>query len=101
MKITRKELDASIIAKLDQLDNVKTTFDENASDGFVSYGPNGFYFKKTNDTFLKKVFTEDEIVDLEESLLSTRRNIRSSLYQRPLPTGHVPCIPEDRPRSVR
>ena len=41
--------------------NVKTTFEEN-SDGFVSYGPSGFYFKKTNDTFLKKVYTEDEIV---------------------------------------
>ena len=44
MKITRKELDPSLLAKLDQLDNVKTTFEEN-SDGFVSYGPSGFYFK--------------------------------------------------------
>lgn len=79
MKITRKELDAPILAKLDQLDNVKNTFDENASDGFVSYGPNGFYFKKTNDTFLKKVYTEDEIVDLEMSLKSEKRNIKSSL----------------------
>lgn len=80
MKITRKELDPSLLAKLDQLDNVKTTFEEN-SDGFVSYGPSGFYFKKTNDTFLKKVYTEDEIVDLEESLRKTRRNIKSSLLE--------------------
>lgn len=81
MKITRKDLETSILMKLDQLDNVKNTFDESNSDGFVSYGPNGFYFKKTNDTFLKKVFTEDEIVDLEESLRKNRRNIKSSLLE--------------------
>ena len=48
------------------------------SDGFVSYGQMAFILRKTNDTFLKKVFTEDEIVDLEESLLFNKRNIKSS-----------------------
>ena len=80
MKITRKELDPSLLVKIDQLDNVKNTFEEN-TDGFISYGPSGFYFKKTNDTFLKKVFTEDEIVDLEESLEKKRKNIKSSLLE--------------------
>lgn len=81
MKITRKELDPSILTKLDQLDNVKVTFDNNNGDGFVSYGPAGFFFKKTNDTFLKRVYTEDEFVDLEESLRKNRRNVRSSLLE--------------------
>lgn len=81
MKITRRELDSGILDKLDQLDNVAETFDENSPDGFVSYGPNGFYFKKTNDTFLKKVYDENEIVQLENSLLSKDRNIVSSLMK--------------------
>lgn len=51
------------------------SFDESSPEGCVSYNGNGFYFKKTNDTYLKKVYNEDEIVDLEQSLNSTKRNI--------------------------
>lgn len=80
MKITRRDLDSSITEKLDILDNVVKTFDEKHPDGFVSYGPNGFYFKKTNDTFLKKVFDESEIVSLEASLDSKASNILSSKF---------------------
>ena len=78
MKITRRDLDSAIIEKLDLLDNVAATYDENNPDGFVSYGKAGFYFKKTNDTFLKKVFNEDEIVALEEALVNPAKNVRSS-----------------------
>lgn len=82
MKITRRDLDTEVLNKLDSLDKVKDTFDENNPDGFVSYNPkNGFYFKKTNDTFLKKVFVEDEIVALENALTSKDRNIRSTMYE--------------------
>lgn len=81
MKISRRELDSTVLEKLDQLDNVAETYDENNPDGFVSYGPNGFYFKKTNDTFLKKVYDENEIVELENSLSSRNRNITSSLLK--------------------
>ena len=78
MKITRKELDQSILNKLDQFDRIKETYD-GSSDGFVSFGPNGFFFKKTNDTFLKKIYTEDEFIQLEEGLYKEKRNITSSL----------------------
>ena len=82
MKITRRDLDVDVLNKLDCLDKVKDTFDENNPDGFISYNPkSGFYFKKTNDTFLKKVFVEDEIVALEKALTSKDRNIRSTMYE--------------------
>lgn len=78
MKISRKDLDPSILEKLDLLDNVVTTFDPNSPEGVVSYGSDGFYFKKTNNTLLKKVYDEDEIVELEQSLHSTKRNIKTT-----------------------
>ena len=78
MKVTMRDLDSNILEKLNVLDNVAKTYDEKHPDGFVSYGPNGFYFKKTNDTFLKKVFDENEIVSLEQSLHSNAANILSS-----------------------
>lgn len=78
MKITLRDLDQSIIEKLNILDNVANTFDETHPDGFVSYGKNGFYFKKTNDTFLKKVYDENELVSLEKALYSTDSNIVNS-----------------------
>ena len=78
MKVTMRDLDSNILEKLNVLDNVAKTYDEKHPDGFVSYGPNGFYFKKTNDTFLKKVFDENEIVSLEQSLHSNASNILSS-----------------------
>ena len=65
MKITRRDLDSTIIEKLDLLDNVIATYDKN-----------GFYFKRTNDTFLRKIFNEDEIVSLEEELEKTRKNVK-------------------------
>ena len=79
MKITRKDLDSTIVEKLDLLDNVISTYDSNNPDGFVSYNNNsGFYFKKTNDTFLKRVYTEDELVELEKLKFSTNKNVTSS-----------------------
>ena len=48
MKITRRDLDVDVLNKLDCLDKVKDTFDENNPDGFISYNPkSGFYFKKS------------------------------------------------------
>lgn len=80
MKVRRQDLDSSILDKLDQFDNIINTYNEN-SDGFISYNERGFYFKKTNDTFLKKVFDEEDLVKLENSLTSTDRNIKSSLLE--------------------
>lgn len=80
MKVTRRDLDEAILTKLDSLDNVAKTYDERFPDGFVSYGPNGFYFKKTNDTFLKKVFDENEITALEEGLYVPRKNVKSTVF---------------------
>ena len=80
MKITMRDLDENILEKLKSLDGVVNSYDEKNPDGFVSYGPNGFYFKKTNDTFLKKIYTEDEIVDLEECLETPKKNILSSSF---------------------
>lgn len=81
MKVTMRDLDSNILEKLNVLDNVAKTYDEKHPDGFVSYGPNGFYFKKTNDTFLKKVFDENEIVSLEKSLYTEAPNILSTVYE--------------------
>lgn len=81
MKTTRRDLDSEILEKLDQFDNVVKGYDPSNPDGFISYGASGFYFKKTNDTFLKKVYVEDEIVEFENELTSTKRNITSSLLK--------------------
>lgn len=78
MIIRRKELDPEILTKLDQLDKVVSGFDENAPEGCVSYGRNGFYFKKLTNESDKIVYKEDEIVELENSLHSKNRNILSS-----------------------
>lgn len=81
MRITRRDLDTSIIEKLDQLDTVVSSYDENSPDGYVSYNKAGFYFKKIDNTSSKKVYTEDEIVDLEAGLYNPKANINSSKYK--------------------
>ena len=80
MKVLRRDLDQEILQKIDQLDNVLKTFDEAHPDGFVSYGKDGFFFKKTNDTFLKRVYDENEIASLENSIDSKDFNVKSSKF---------------------
>ena len=78
MKITEYDLDAKLAEKINRLEGIVSSFDGNDPDGFISYGKDGFYFKKTNDTFLKRVYTEDDIIDLDRSLGSDKANITST-----------------------
>lgn len=78
MKIVMRDLEQTILDKLNQLDNVAKTYDENHPEGVISYNKNGFYFKKTNDTLMKKVYDENELVELEKALYSDSKNITTT-----------------------
>lgn len=74
MKMTRKDLEDDILLKLDRLDDIVNNTTA-VTDGFISYNPEkGFYFKKTNDTFLRKVYSEDEIISLKEDIKNPKTN---------------------------
>ena len=78
MKISEYDLDANLAAKVKRLDNIVTMFNPDDCDGFISYNKDGFYFKKTNDAFLRRIYTEDEIIELGNSLESKNCNIAST-----------------------
>ena len=81
-KITEKELAPEVLKKLNQLDNIANGFDENQPNGYISYNKNGFYFKKLGNKSDKiTIYSEDEIINLEESLISPKKNTISSLYE--------------------
>lgn len=81
MKITMRDLDPAILKKLNQLDNVIAGFNPNDPDGYLTYGANGFYIKKTNDSYLRKVYSEEEIYNLEKIIYQKGNRLEtSSLY---------------------
>lgn len=80
MKIARKDLDKNVIEKLEQFDAVVEAYDDSLPDGVVGYGKNGFYLKKMNDSFLRRIYSEDDIVSLVEGLYKPKSNIKSSMF---------------------
>lgn len=80
MRIRRADLENQIIEKLDQLDNI-TSLPYIDGEGFVSYDKDkGFYFKKTNDTYLKKIYDENDFLDMENAVYHPAANVKSSAY---------------------
>lgn len=65
MKIAGNDLDASLNKKIDRLDNVVDKFVSDDVNGFLAYDGNNFYIRKTNDVFLRKIFSDKEIKELE------------------------------------
>ena len=80
MKISMRDLDPEIIEKLNRLDSVVLNYGGANQDGFISYNNNGFYFKKTNDTFLRKIVSDNEIAELKNGLINPLNSMKSSYY---------------------
>lgn len=80
MRISRRELDSSVLKKLDQFDSI-TNLPYVPSDGFVSYKKDvGFFFKKTNDSFLRKIYSEDDFIEMKNAVYNPPANVKSSAY---------------------
>ena len=72
MKILEKDLEQSLLNKINRLDSIVANYGPNNADGVVAYNASGFYIKKLNDSSLRKIYNEDEIMSLHESLLDEK-----------------------------
>jgi len=60
MKLTEINIDKKLLDKINRLDPVVSAYNNNL-DGNVAYDGDKFYIKKTNDTFLRKILSDDDI----------------------------------------
>jgi hypothetical protein len=68
MKLSQGDLDQEAVSKLTRLDGIVDGFEPDDINGFVGYDGKKFYVRKTNDVFLRKIFSESEISDLEADM---------------------------------
>ena len=81
MKITQRDLDENLLDKINRFDTVIKEYSSSSSgDNFISYNGSGFHLKNSENIFLKKIYTEDELIDLQDSIHKKNKNISSSSY---------------------
>ena len=61
MRIGERDLEPDVKQKLNQLESLKSSFNKNNQDGFVAYNGSEFYIKTTNNTFLRRALSEEDI----------------------------------------
>jgi len=61
MRISEKDLELDLLSKVKRLDPVVSSYNDSASDNFVSYNGKDFFIKKINSTGIRKILSEDEI----------------------------------------
>lgn len=72
MKILEKDLEQALLNKINRLDSVVNNYGANNADGVVAYNESGFYIKKLNDSSLRKIYTEEEIMSMHDSLYTEK-----------------------------
>jgi hypothetical protein len=78
MKITDKELDQSLVKKIERLDKVTETFSEDDKSGFLAYDGDNFYIKRANELLLKKVFSASDLDNYHTHLYKESNYIKNS-----------------------
>jgi hypothetical protein len=79
MRVSERDLDNNLLEKVNRLDNVVSSYNSNI-EGFLSYNKDGFYFKQTNDDYLKQLLSEDDIINMKKNIDEPAVNVVSSKY---------------------
>ena len=81
MKIGKRDLDSSLVAKIEQFDNITDTVTNNAS-GFISYDTSrGFFFKRVSELPYKRLYSKDELLEIYRDMSVKKENIRSANFE--------------------
>ena len=81
MKIGKRDLDSSLVAKIEQFDNITDTVTNNAS-GFISYDTSrGFFFKRVSELPYKRLYSKDELLEIYRDMTVKKENIRSANFE--------------------
>jgi hypothetical protein len=78
MKINKKDLEPSIVEKVEQFDKLRQQFTSEDKSGFVAFNGEEFYVKRINDLLIKGIFTEKDIEFYENHLYSEGANEKNS-----------------------
>jgi hypothetical protein len=78
MKITTRELDVSLIEKIERLDGITSKFTSADKAGFVSYNGENFLITRVNEPFLNQVYTNNDISFLNDHTFIEGNFIKNS-----------------------
>lgn len=78
MKLTEKDLDPSIVKKLNELDVVKENFTDADRSGFLSYDGEKFHMKRVNEVSFKKVTDQRELNTFKQHLYVEDETMKNS-----------------------
>jgi hypothetical protein len=79
MKITRENLDKTILEKLDRLDQLFNDFNSNKANEFLTFDGKKFQSQKINDLSLRKMTSLNEIQILKDHLYKESDIIKNSI----------------------
>jgi hypothetical protein len=79
MKITRENLDKTILEKLDRLDQLFNDFNSNKANEFLTFDGKKFQSQKINDLSLRKMTSLNEIQILKDHLYKESDIIKNSV----------------------
>jgi hypothetical protein len=78
MKITTRELDTSLIERIERLDGITMNFSEADKAGFVSYNGEKFLIKHVNETFLNEIYNNNDFDYLNNHLYQESEYTKNS-----------------------
>jgi len=68
MKINKKDLEPSIIEKIEQFEKVKEGFTSEDKSGFIAFDGNEFYVRRVNDLLIRGIFSEKDLESYKNHL---------------------------------
>jgi WD40 repeat protein len=78
MKITAREIDTSLIEKIERLDGITVNFSEADKSGFVAYNGKEFSIKRVNDIFLNEIYNNSDFDYLNNHLYTETEFTKNS-----------------------
>lgn len=78
MKITEKDIDLSILNKVNRLDKIVDSFSDEDKSGFLTYDGSNFSIKKINDLSLRKILNYSDLLAFDNYLFRDSELYKSS-----------------------
>jgi hypothetical protein len=88
MKINKKDLEPSIIEKVEQFDRIKEGFTSEDKSGFVAFNGNEFYIRRVNDLLIRGIFSEKDIESYKNHLYK-ESNLEKNSFNSYINEGNV------------